>query len=212
MMDIIAHRGYWLEEIEKNSYKAFERALKNGFGVETDLRDLNGYLVISHDIPNIGAMKCSQLSQLYQKYPVSAPIALNIKSDGLHILVKEFIEKTQFKNTFVFDMAVPDMRGYLKNKTPIFTRKSEYEMHPAFLDLCNGIWLDAFESDWYGTEIIENLVKKNKKIVIVSPELHGRQHLALWDLIRNSGFHRNALLSICTDFPMMAKEYFCGKN
>ena len=37
--------------MKKNTLSAFTRAFDNGFGVETDLRDYNGTLVISHDVP-----------------------------------------------------------------------------------------------------------------------------------------------------------------
>jgi hypothetical protein len=210
MIKIIAHRGYWLDSTEKNTSLAFTRALEHGFGIETDFRDLGGELVVSHDIPASGAMKASQFIELYKKYPLSAPMALNIKSDGLHALINKFIADAKFKSTFVFDMAIPDMRAYLKSQIPTFTRLSEYEPHPAFLKDCKGVWLDAFESEWYGVDTISSLLKHNKELAIVSPELHGRPHLALWKLIRTHHLHRNDLVSICTDFPMQAKEYFYG--
>jgi len=89
-MQIIAHRGYWLYAAEKNSSVALSRALEHGFGIETDFRDLNGGLVVSHDVPVIGAMKVDEFINLYKQYPVSAPMALNIKSDGLYPLIKDF--------------------------------------------------------------------------------------------------------------------------
>ena len=36
-MNIIAHRGYWKVSSEMNTRVAFERALINGFGIETDI-------------------------------------------------------------------------------------------------------------------------------------------------------------------------------
>lgn len=212
MIQIIAHRGYWLDSAEKNTPIAFTRALENGFGIETDFRDLDGDLVISHDVPTADTLKSSQFVDLYRAHPVSAPMALNIKSDGLHDLINQFIKHAEFKSTFVFDMAVPDMRGYLQNKIPSFARLSEYESQPAFLDSCKGVWLDAFDSEWYGADTITSLLNYKKQVAIVSPELHGRPHLALWGLIRAHDFHCNDLVSICTDFPMQAKEYFYGQN
>jgi glycerophosphoryl diester phosphodiesterase len=90
-LKIISHRGYWINQSEKNSAIAFSRALEYGFGIETDLRDLNGQLVVSHDIPVYGAMKIEEFIDLYKMKPVSAPIALNIKSDGLYSLVKDLV-------------------------------------------------------------------------------------------------------------------------
>lgn len=207
-MQIIAHRGYWLSESEKNTLIAFSRALEHGFGIETDFRDLNGSLVVSHDVPIDGAMKVTEFIDLYKKKSVLAPMALNIKSDGLYSLVKKLIVESGMTNYFVFDMSVPDTRGYLAEQIPVFTRLSEYETAPAFLDESRGVWLDAFESEWYDSTVIKNLLDSNKQIAIVSPELHRRPYLNLWHFLKESNFHQNDLVSLCTDFPLEAKEYF----
>ena len=51
-MEILSHRGYWKTVTEKNTIIAFKRSFNLGFGTETDIRDLNGNLVISHDMPS----------------------------------------------------------------------------------------------------------------------------------------------------------------
>lgn len=208
MIKIIAHRGYWLKESEKNTTESFIRALQNGFGIETDFRDLNGQLVVSHNVPVDGALKVEKFIDICKGMPISAPIALNIKSDGLHSLVKKLIAESGLSNYFIFDMSVPDARGYLAEQMPVFTRLSEFETTPVFFDQSQGVWLDAFEWEWYDAEVIQNLLDKGKQVAIVSPELHRRPHLELWDLLRRSRLHQNALVSICTDFPLDAKDYF----
>jgi hypothetical protein len=208
MKKIIAHRGYWLKQSEKNTSIAFSRALKHGFGIETDFRDLNGQLVISHDVPVDGAMKIGEFIDLYKMKPVSAPIALNIKSDGLYSLIKDFIIQSGVNDYFVFDMSVPDIRGYLSEQIPVFTRMSEYESAPAFFEQSRGVWLDAFETEWYDLSIIEKLLDSNKQVAIVSPELHRRPHLEFWRWLKENDFHQSNLVSLCTDFPLEAREYF----
>ena len=210
MLNIIAHRGYWLNASEKNTTIAFSRALQHGFGIETDFRDFDGALVVSHDPPLASSMKISELVRLYQSNPVNVHMALNIKSDGLHDLVIDLIQQAKFKNAFVFDMAVPDMHGYINNKIPIFTRLSECERYPVLLESCNGVWLDAFRSEWYDKEIITNLLNQNKQVAIVSSELHGRPYESLWNWIKDNHLHKNPLVSICTDFPLQAKDFFYG--
>jgi len=207
-MQLIAHRGYWLNASEQNSSTAFVRALKNGFGIETDFRDSDGRLVISHDIPAGDLMQAAEFSDIYKSNPVSAPIAINIKSDGLYKLIDEFIRKTKFQSSFVFDMSIPDMLPYIENGTNVLMRLSEYERSSALLLACAGVWLDSFRSEWYDEAIIENLFSQNKQVVIVSPELHRRPYLKLWKMIKDNKFHHNSLISICTDIPMEAKEYF----
>ena len=52
MIQIISHRGFWKNDEEKNTLEAFQKSFSNGFGIETDIRDLDGRIVISHDVPH----------------------------------------------------------------------------------------------------------------------------------------------------------------
>lgn len=207
-MQIIAHRGFWLDPSEKNTSIAFARALENGFGIETDFRDLNGELVVSHDLPGDDAMPIREFIKIYTAACKDGLMALNIKADGLQALVRKMVEDSGMQNYFAFDMSVPDMRGYLYEGIPTFTRLSEYEQAPSFLDKSVGVWLDSFEDEWYGLPVINGLLEKNKQIAFVSPELHGRGHRELWDFMKKNHLHKSALTSLCTDFPLEAKEYF----
>ena len=207
-MQLIAHRGYWIDPKEKNTDIAFSRALRHGFGIETDFRDLNGQLVVSHDIPLVGAMSVSKFLSLYRACPVRAPLALNIKSDGLQHLIIRFIQDAGLQACFVFDMAVPDMRAYIDSGIPTYTRLSEYESVPSLLSSCQGVWLDAFESTWYDLGVINPILAQGKGVAIVSPELHGRPHLGLWQWLKMNKLHEQSLVSLCTDFPMQAQEFF----
>ena len=56
-MEIISHRGLWNNLNEKNTNIAFHSSFKNKFGTETDIRDYNGNLVISHDIADANSLK-----------------------------------------------------------------------------------------------------------------------------------------------------------
>lgn len=207
-MQIIAHRGFWLYPSEKNTSIAFARALDHGFGIETDFRDLNGELVVSHDLPGEDAMPIREFVNLYVAACKDGMMALNIKADGLQFLVKKMVEDSKMHNYFAFDMSVPDMRGYFSEGIPTFTRLSEYEQAPSFLDESTGVWLDAFEGEWYDLSIINRLFEKHKQVAIVSPELHGRSQHNLWNFLKTNQLHHNPLISLCTDFPLEAKEYF----
>lgn len=211
-MNIIAHRGFWINPLEKNTLKAFTRALENGFGIETDFRDYHGQLVISHDIPTPSSVAAQQFVDLFKKYPVLAPMALNIKADGLHDLIKKVVNDSGMKNYFVFDMAIPDMFGYLSLNIEMFTRLSEYEINPVLMNQCSGIWLDAFGSNWYELDDVQRLLEMNKKVAIVSPELHQRPHYEIWNMLKKNELHKNSALSLCTDYPKEAMEYFNVKN
>jgi hypothetical protein len=208
-LKIIAHRGFWNQEIMPNSYASFVYAFENGYGIETDFRDFNGGLVVSHDPPtDNNFVAADDFFKLAAKYP-TLPLAINIKADGLQILVKAFIEKYKLTNYFVFDMSIPDMYRYHTSGIIYYTRKSEYEINPCLQENASGIWLDSFESEWYDKQDVEALLKLNKKIAVVSAELHKRAYKSQWELIKtfsnNIGFQN---LFLCTDFPNEAKQFF----
>ena len=206
-MQILSHRGFWREATEKNKLIAFNHSFTLGFGTETDVRDFGGELVISHDIPDGEEMRLLDFLELAESFKGSEklPLALNIKADGLAKKIYE--ELSQFPNldAFVFDMAVPDTLSYFGAGLPVFTRMSEVELDPVWIEKSTGVWLDSFNSDWYDPNLLSKLLASGKKVCLVSPELHGRAHLPLWESISELKDHRQ--LMICTDFPLEAKDY-----
>lgn len=206
-MEIISHRGYWLEKNEKNTTLSFERSFSLGFGTETDVRDYNGNLVISHDIPTESSLLIDDFFKIYKTQSYST-LALNIKSDGLQSILKSKLREYNIQNYFVFDMSIPDSIGYINNNMKLFSRQSEYEKIPVFYDQAEGIWLDGFNEEWYDLDLITDHIKKGKKVAIVSSELHGRDHMGLWEFIRTSNLDKEEKLILCSDFPELASEYF----
>ena len=211
-MEIISHRGYWKIETEKNKLIAFERSFSCGFGVETDIRDLNGILVISHDVPSMDdreLLTVDSFLKLYNSFGTNLPLALNIKSDGLQEKLLKLIVKYEVSNYFVFDMSIPDTIGYLNKGYKVFTRQSEYEQEPAFIDIVDGIWLDEFITHWIKIDTIKTQINNNRKVCIVSPELHKRNYLSEWKNYKEmSKLISSEKIMLCTDLPEEAKEYF----
>ena len=209
-MIILSHRGYWKKESEKNTLRAFERSFSLGFGTETDVRDRDGELVISHDPPGSKCMSVDDFFNLYCRFGKDLLcLALNIKSDGLQAMLMEKLDLFGIKKYFVFDMSVPDTLGYLNNNSPVFSRQSEYERTPAFYDVAEGVWLDEFHSHWIDEGVIVDHINHGKKICIVSPDLHGREYLSEWQDYKNIIANlRSEDIMICTDYPEAAKEFF----
>lgn len=203
-MKILAHRGWWHVPAEKNTEVAFRRAFENGFGVETDVRDQDGVLKISHDMPVGGnVMNFDDFLDMHKAHARAGTIALNIKADGLQQALRAAMDKARVTDLFCFDMAVPDALGYLRGDFPTYTRHSEIEPVPAYYDRADGVWLDAFFGDWITPDVVEQHLAAGKKVALVSPELHGRDHAAAWDLWRGL---RGEGLAICTDLPDEAAE------
>lgn len=206
-MRILSHRGYWKSPSEKNLPEAFERSFKLGFGTETDLRDQQGRVVISHDPPTGPALSFEEFLELHRMHPLRLPLALNIKSDGLAPMLSKTITKWPVQEYFFFDMAVPDMTNYLDFGLNVFTRQSDIERDPALYRECAGVWVDTMRTDWLGSEIFDRILDDGKQACIVSPELHGRAHLAFWSQLR-SWLVDSAELMLCTDMPEDAASFF----
>lgn len=210
-MLIISHRGFWLSDSEKNKEEAFKRSFLLGYGTETDVRDFNGNLVISHDIATQDSILLDDFFQLIEDNSEQAlTFALNIKADGLCGLLSKQLERQKFRyehKFFVFDMSVPDMKMYVDAKSiPVFTRMSEFEQQPAWFEDSNGIWLDSFGDEWYGIGELKDLLSTGKDICVVSPELHNRPHQRGWSQLSSVSHFDNLIL--CTDIPMEAQKFF----
>jgi glycerophosphoryl diester phosphodiesterase len=203
-MKIISHRGFWRAEEEKNSEIAFRRSFDLNYGTETDVRDSEGQLVISHDIPQGNEMAFDSFLSIMNKKELL--LAINIKADGLAQLLKKMMQKYCRSKWFVFDMSIPDMRSHLEVGNPVFARMSEVETEPAWLDRIEGIWLDSFERDWIKRELIENFIRKGKRVCVLSPEIHGRAHEPVWNTLLPQS--KEDSLILCTDIPEQAREFF----
>jgi glycerophosphoryl diester phosphodiesterase len=169
---IISHRGFWDKATEMNSIQSFIKSFELGFGTETDVRDLNGRIVISHDIPSDSSetIYFEDFLEIYKKYSAivnSLPIALNIKSDGLQTLITQKLEEYSIDNYFLFDMSLPDRLQYVKkNTSKVFTRQSEYEKEPLLYKESDGVWLDSFDGNWFSYDLIKNHIDNGKIFVL----------------------------------------------
>ena len=192
---IFCHRGFWDKETQQNSYDSFLLAQKNRFSIETDIRAIQDNLIVSHDRPTTG-----EFLHFTQLISLSTQFALNIKEDGLQELVLKERDWLDSSNSFVFDGSLPDMFKYRKLGIRHALRLSEYELSLPWQS--DFIWLDSFHEDWW----IDNysVLEKSRKsqIIVVSPELHGRDPRYAWDFISNERDKGRFDFSLCTDKPL----------
>ena len=113
-MIILSHRGYWKKPSQKNTKIAIQKSFQCGFGLETDLRDLAGSIVVSHDPPVESLYDLDELFTECRNNYSDLTMALNIKADGLQDKLKQKLNKYSIQNYFVFDMSIPDTIGYIK--------------------------------------------------------------------------------------------------
>ena len=185
--EIIAHRGWWKAENEK------------------DLRDIKGEIVISHNMPRGNEMSFEDLLKLLDGRALT--LALNIKADGMADEIKRLLEKYNVSNYFTFDMSIPEMVYQHKTGLNVFTGLSDIVPLPVMYEQAKGVWLDCFNSDWFGEVEIQNILNQDKKVCIVSPDLHKREYKSVWEKYKNM----NGIM-LCTDYPMEAEVYFNDKN
>src|SRR5207253_10360528 len=127
------------------------------------------------------------------------PLALNVKADGLQQLLPPLLARHTVTNWFVFDMSVPDALGWLRIGAPTFTRQSEVEPNPAYYEPAAGVWLDAFDGEWWDAGVIGRHLAVGKRVCVVSPELHGRDPRSAWDAL--VVFRSDPRVMLCTDRP-----------
>lgn len=204
-MIILSHRGHWLDAAEKNEWIAFERTVADGFGTETDVRDHDGRLVISHDPAPASARAWADLVDLFAGRGL--PLAVNVKADGLSGLLAEAFSGRDI-DWFAFDMSGPETVRYARAGLPYFTRHSDVEPEPVLYEQAQGVWLDAFhDHGWMTADVIRRHLDAGKRVCLVSPDLHGRPEGGFWESIADLAPASDRLM-LCTDLPLKAQEVF----
>ncbi len=200
-MKIISHRGWWRNPTEKNTLLAFRQTIAGGYGTETDVRDYLGRLVVSHDPVHDDTTPWDDLLALFDRSGL--PLAVNVKADGLApLLIDAFA--TREISWFAFDMSGPETVRYARAGLPFYTRHSDIETSPILYSEATGVWLDAFQSEWFDRRVIERHRDAGKSVCIVSPELHGREHRRLWEAL----YGLVGDITLCTDLPEEAERAF----
>lgn len=210
MMKLLGHRGHWNNIRRKNSLEAVESALLNYDGVEIDVRDRGGEIVVSHDIPNHEALPLNHFLALPESQ--NKIWAINIKSDGISDCLYKIFKDKKIKNYFCFDMSVPEIFNYKRNKLNIFVGVNDYIKESSLSSIGSGIWLDSFDKLWYSANDLKSFTRIYRKVCIVSEELHGRNMQHQWKMIKDTKIHLLDDVYLCTDKLSEAEEYFYDKS
>lgn len=211
-MTILAHRGCWASENEKNSLSAIRRALEQGFGFESDIRDYRGKLVISHNIADESSPEAEAVFKYLKEFGDRYCFAVNVKADGLKELIGRALKKYGVENYFLFDMSVPQMMEFHGTGFIFFTRQSEAEREPVMYSEAAGVWLDGFWGvEWITERLLKAHLAAGKTVCLVSPELHGRKdYREFWEKLRGYSIDFGRVF-LCTDYPEEAGRFF-GKG
>jgi len=199
-VEIIAHRGLWKTPDEQNTLLAFQRAVEKGFGIELDVRDWEGELIVSHD-PCLPRWERLFFKKLIEEIN-NTPIAVNVKSCGLAPLFKE-LELP--KNIFFFDTATPDMWEYRACGLPYYVRycpPHEPTVGGKLWNDAKGFYMDGIEDQPGGVHLI---TLPSKRTLVASAELHQREYLPQWGMYKRGKIPN---FSIVTDHPEECRDFF----
>lgn len=160
-------------------------SIPSDIGIEIDLRDSNGKIIVTHDPFTDGP----EFSDFIKKYSVNndRTIILNIKSERIEESVIKILNEYNITNYFLLDSSFPMINNLIKKGiNNIALRYSEYEGLDTLINmkgLVKWVWVDWFNvfsnngiSHFsYNTYI--KLRQLGYKICIVSPDLQGNTDL-----------------------------------
>lgn len=163
-MKFIAHRINTMAQLKE---------LPKECGVELDLRDFNGDLILEHD-PFVSGERFEDYLKQYNH----GLMILNIKSERIEHRVLELLKKYDIKEYFFLDSSFP-MIHLLANQGEHNSaiRFSEYEGLDTVLAMqgrVKWVWVDCFTKLPIDNKSFSLLKEKGFKLCLVSPELQGR--------------------------------------
>jgi hypothetical protein len=219
---IIAHRAklertHIDEGSDESLFDAVHAATAMGIGVEIDIRDRMGELVVCHD-PPLSTTRLTVLGSLINRcyVPGTSFWAINIKSSGLCSMIsKVFCDYGVSRDDyFCFDMAIPDQMHYERAGITVAPRISDVERayafglprHPKYL-WCDQL-TDKHPPDQIYADLLDSVNTSFTDVAVVSPELHGRSFSATWEMLRSRQRERPDNLLLCTDYPEQALSFF----
>ncbi len=220
---ILAHRANLTgpRSVAENSIEACANALREGFGLETDLRrDGAGRFYISHDpAPRTPANALEEFTRLFRQFP-EAEIAMNVKELGYEGELVELMNSGRLgPRCFYFDMellepAAPGAAQRAMRAVPgggrvrLAARLSDRgETMAQCLSIpAEVVWADEFDSLWLTGDDVRRVHDAGRLFHVISPEIH---EFSRADMLRRwADFAAWQVDGVCTDFALEARSYF----
>lgn len=188
MVLLIDHRVNTLEELER---------VPADHGVEIDVRDYDGELVLAHDPFERGI----DLATYLRSYR-HALLIFNVKCDGLEDRISQLAEQHGVGEYFFLDVANPTLvRLVTHGESAVAVRYSEHEpieFALAFAGRARWVWVDCFSHLPLDGDSYRRL-REHFRICVVSPELQGHPRSVIRDYRRQ--LEDLPVDAVCTDFP-----------
>ena len=168
-------------------------------GVEIDLRDSGGRLIIAHDPFSDG-----EDFETYLRHYRHGILILNIKSERIEYRVIEEIRKVGTVSSYFFlDSSFPMIRALIsQGEKNIALRFSEFESLESVLLLSGKvewIWMDCFTRMPLTPSTYRAIKNAGFKICAVSPELQGHSSEFISSYVRDLKTYQ--IDAVCTKHP-----------
>jgi hypothetical protein len=149
--------------------------ISTSFGIELDLRDCDGKIILEHDPFNY---KNSDEFDDYIKHYQHQTLILNVKSERIELEALKILKKYNIKKYFFLDSSFPMIVNLSKSgERNIALRFSEFEGLDTIRNMAgkvNWVWVDCFSKLPINRDIFIELKKLNYKLCLVSPDLLNR--------------------------------------
>ncbi len=166
-------------------------------GVELDLREAGGEVILQHD-----PFKSGESFEEYLKHYRHGLMILNIKSEGIEERVSELVKKNGVKSYFFLDTAFPAMMKLIREgEKHIAARFSEHEPIEGCLALkgrVEWVWVDCFTRLPFTPQSYA-LLKPHFKLCLVSPELQQHPKEMIADFKKELKVY--PVDAVCTKYP-----------
>lgn len=192
MTVICAHRRNTVEDLVGTPKR---------FGVEMDVRMYGRDLVVHHD-PGVAACSFEEWLDGYDH----AFLVVNTKEEGLEAPVMTALEERGIKEWAFLDQSFPFLVKLLRTgETRTMVRVSEYESIATALALPTRprwVWLDSFTGRLPAARDVAALSEAGYSLMVVSPELQGRDPSAEIDgIVQTFVDARTPIGGVCTKRP-----------
>ena len=194
-MKIIKHRVNTIEELA---------SVEPAYGVEIDLRNHNGELILAHDPFSADLVHFIDWLKFYHH----DMIVLNIKEEGLETKILEVVSALNVQNFFFLDQSFPFLfKTLISGESRTAIRFSDLESIDTVTRTLNmsvtkpkWLWIDSFSGEWSHLKELDKIKSLGLNVCLASPELHGRNLDLELREIRKSASARD-IDSVCTKFP-----------
>jgi hypothetical protein len=189
---LIAHRRNTLEALQSTPA---------ALGVEFDVRSRGDRLVVTHD-PFTDGPDLQDWLEGYQH----AFAVVNVKEEGLEERLEELLQARGVVQWTFLDQSFPFLvRTLRRGERRCAVRVSEYESVRTALALPvrpDWVWLDSFTGGWPPASELAELQSHGYRVMVVSPELQGRDPASeVGDIRARFAESGRAPDAVCTKVP-----------